>query len=141
MVPKIMRILRIVLGWYFFCFSAWCLLAACWSILRASHSQDKVMLILCIVLAAFFSVVGTILAVAWWSNFREWASARGWAIAASLSILVISTGPPLFYLFAKGWGAFCQAESVFGIPTAIAVAALVVSSLPDGKPGRRVSQA
>ena len=84
------------------------------------------MLIILILLAVLFSIVGIILGVAWWSNLKERKSARGWAIAASLLNLLILIAPPLFYYFEKGWDAFCQTERVFGIPTIIGISVLVV---------------
>ena len=129
-----MRLLRIVLGGYFVFFSAWSIVAAFLSIARINHIHDTLWILLSISMAAFFSVTGAILGLAWWSNWREWESARAWGIAASLLSLLTMIGAPIFYLIASGWDAFLRLERLLWIPTIIGTAVLIVVSLPAGGP-------
>lgn len=75
-------------------------------------------------------VLGIIFIIASWIAWRDKASerARGWKwmMLASLLSVLISIGSPLLYSYARGAGAFWQAERIFGIPTAIGIIGLVV---------------
>lgn len=81
--------------------------------------------------------LAVVFGVAWWTILREKASAGGWAIAASVLNLLICIGVPLLYCRTGNLSAFWQLERVFGIPTAIGIAGLVVYLRPNRHAGKR----
>jgi hypothetical protein len=131
-----MRIFRILLSFYFAILSMAFIRGTFRDAPGTVHSQvvsqfppmsltEKAVLL---VLAAIFGV-------AWWTVWREKASARRWAIAASLLNLLICIGIPLLYYYIWGLSAFWQVERVFGILSAIGIAGLVVFLRPYRQAG------
>ena len=126
-----MRSLRLLLGGYFFFFSVWCIFAVFVAVVQINRVQDKLWILLSVLATLLLISMGAVLGVAWWSNLRKWKSARQWSIAASVLAVLILIAPPLFFLRADGWDAFCRVERFLGISTAIGIAFLVFSSTPD----------
>ena len=124
-----MRSLKIALGYYFIIFSLIYLQGAYWVLKDMSCSQDKVTLIVSVLMVTVCSITGTTLGIAWWSSWREWSSTRGWAIAASLLNLGVLIGFALFIYHVDGLGQFCYVERYLWIPQTIGVIVLIVFSI------------
>ena len=129
-----MRIVRIILGCYFALLSAWCLLAVFWAIGGVNHIHDKVWMLMSISIAILFAALGIVFGLAWWSNWRKWASSKRWAIVASVLALVTLIGVPGFQYFVNGWSVFLRIERLLWLPTAIGLVVLVVFTLAPQLP-------
>jgi hypothetical protein len=127
-----MRILRIVLSWYFailFLIFLRVTFDTYGDILRTFHRQGASRLLFNLLIQeSVAAVLVIIFGMSSWTIWRKKASARGWAIIASLLDLMISIGVPLLYYHVQGARAFWQLECVFGLPTAIGAAGLVAFS-------------
>ena len=123
-----MRTFRFILSWYFLILATFALSVALMLFPREivhlrGGAIDRVFL----AATEFASVVlAFIFGAAWWILRRESDSrmGAGWAVAAGLLNLLISIGIPLFFLCVGNVRGFWELEKLFGIPTAVGVAAL-----------------
>lgn len=138
-----MRILRIILAGYFAFFAAWCILATYWAITDLNRIHDRSWILLSISIAVLFAGMGTVFGLAWWSNWKRWASSRSWAVVASILSLAIPVGVPVFQYFVNGWKACLQSARIMWLPMVIGVAVLVVFAVfpqkPDPFPSHRAN--
>jgi hypothetical protein len=130
-----MRLIRIILCWYFWCLSVIFIGMAHREIHEAIHGENASLPLPIQILAVsippiFVAVFG----MAWWTVWRKRSSARVWAVTACITNLAFSIGIPLLYFYAQGANSFWWMESIFGLPTVIGIAGLIVF-LPAGWAG------
>jgi hypothetical protein len=124
-----MRMLKLVLFWYFATVSMMLLTAPFFdlkSAIRVHRAlQPSLWLsatdIVCFALAAIFAVASW---NAWPTKFNAKRGQRAWILTASLLSLLISIGLPFLYLFAPRSHSFWYLEGIFAVPTILGLMGL-----------------
>jgi hypothetical protein len=128
-----MRRVRIALCWFFAFDSLSSFQTACQDILRIVHKQEVAHPFICLPGATVFSLAGIVSVLAWWTVWRQKASGRGWALAASVWSLFL--GGPFFYLWFHGWGGYWQLlKGWLWLPMVVGVLGLVAFLRPYEPP-------
>jgi hypothetical protein len=84
--------------------------------------------------AALFSLVAINSGMAWWSVWKQKASARRWALAASSWNVLL--GAPLFYYWLYGWSGYRQLFlGWLWFPTVVGIVGLAAFLRPDAPLG------
>ena len=85
-----MNIARKLMCWLFAISSVLCLWNAVRLIEFMLHRHDAFRSLRSVLIAVSLPALAAIYSVAWWTNWKEKRSARGWGIAASLTLVLLS---------------------------------------------------